>query len=173
MSQDKIWTRSILLVSNISHFYKIYGRVLWGWKRCWWSTWLCLHFSLILAASLGSPAPWSPLPDKLLPGDSVHCAQFPPRHSCPSAVFFVISYLRSARGAICVTFCLLFSGWCRDYLLNSCADWGSASVSLISSPEGKASFSRLSIRISIGPFSPISKCLEFSAVLRNIKLLIL
>lgn len=127
----------------------------------------CLHFSLILAASLGSPAPCSPPPDKLLPFDSVHCAQCSPHRLCPSVVFFVISYLRSAWRAICVNFHLLFSGWCRDYLLNSCADRGWASVSPIS-PEGKASFSRLSIRISIGPLSPISKCLEFSAVLRNI-----
>lgn len=138
ISQDKIWIRSILLVSNISHFYKIYGRVLLGWEQCWWITPLCLHFSLILAASLGSPAPWSPLPDKLLPFDSVHCAQCCPHHLCPSVISFVISYLRSARRAICVTFRLLLSGWCRDYLLSSCADQGSASVSRL--PGGKGCF---------------------------------
>lgn len=57
ISQDKIWIRSILVVSKILHFYKIYGCVLLGWKQCGRITRLCLHFSLILAASLGFPAP--------------------------------------------------------------------------------------------------------------------
>lgn len=74
VSQDKIWVRCILLVSNISHFFMMYGCFLLGWSNSCRIIKLRLHFSLISTASFGSPAPALLSWDKLPPFDSLHCS---------------------------------------------------------------------------------------------------
>lgn len=98
VSQDKIWVRSIWPVSNISHFYKMYGCFLLGQSNCCQIIKLCLHFSLIFTASFGAPAPTLLSWDKLLPFDSFHCL-----HPLPSPSMYLCCFLCYQLPAFCLT----------------------------------------------------------------------
>ena len=128
ISQDKIWIKSTLLVSNISLFYKIYGHFLLDWEKCWWNIRLCLHFSLILAASLGSwSLSWWAFTIWLFSWSTT--APTPPHLSlCPFLCHQLPVFCQE--GYLCN--CLPFVFWLLQRLsLNSCAHWGSTFVIFI------------------------------------------
>lgn len=78
-------------------------------------------------------------------------------------VSFVLSYLFSAKMAICVILHLLFPGQCREDLLNSCAHWGPAFVIFISLWRKKDFLLHfLNPDLTASLFFPVSKC--FAAV---------